>query len=103
MDISISTIVLASILGLLGIGIYGLLASRNLIKVIVALQILVKGAMVALVLAGRLRGAVNLGQSLAMTVIVADTIVAVIGLTLAVQIRRRFGSLDVKDLTRLKR
>lgn len=103
MDISISTIVLASILGLLGIGIYGLLASRNLIKVIVALQILVKGAMVALVLAGRLRGAVNLGQSLAMTVIVADTIVAVIGLTLAVQIRQRLGSMDIKDLTSLRR
>ena len=103
MDISISTIVLASILGLLGIGIYGLLASRNLIKVIVALQILVKGAMVALVLAGRLRGAVSLGQSLAMTVIVADTIVAVIGLTLAVQIRQRPGSMDIKDLTSLRR
>ncbi len=103
MSISITTIVLVAILGVLGIGIYGLLASRNLIKVIVALQILVKGAMIALVLAGRLRGAVNMGQSLAMTVIVADTIVAVIGLTLAVQVRHRFGSMDIKDLTSLRR
>lgn len=103
MNISITTIVLVAILGVLGIGIYGLLASRNLIKVIVALQILVKGAMIALVLAGRLRGAVNMGQSLALTVIVADTIVAVIGLTLAVQVRHRLGSMDIKDLTSLRR
>ncbi len=102
MDISITVIVLAAVLGVLGIGLYGLLASRNLIKVIVALQILVKGAMIALVLAARVRGAINVGQSLALTVIVADTIVAVIGLTLAVQVRHRLGSMDIKDLTNLK-
>lgn len=103
MDLSIGVIVLVSVLGLLGIGVYGLLASRNLIKVIIALQIMVKGAMVALVMAGHIRGAVNFGQSLALTVIVTDTIVAVVGLTLAVQIRQRIGTMDIKDLTKLRR
>ena len=46
--------VVVLVLGLLGVGFYGLLITRNLIKVVVALQILVKGAMVALVLAGNL-------------------------------------------------
>jgi NADH:ubiquinone oxidoreductase subunit K len=39
---------------------------------------------------------------MALTVIVADTVVAVIGLALAVQARRRFGTLDVKELSTLK-
>ncbi len=91
------------VLGLIGVGVYGLLISRNLIKVIVALQILVKGAMLALVAAGYVSGRINLGQSLAVTVIVADTVVAVIGLALAIQIKRRVGSLDVKDLATLKK
>jgi NADH-quinone oxidoreductase subunit K len=95
--------VVVLVLGLLGVGFYGLLITRNLIKVVVALQILVKGAMVALVLAGNLSHQTNLGQSLAVTVIVADTIVAVIGLSLAVQVRRHFGSLDIKSLTTLRR
>ncbi|HEX7395289.1 MAG TPA: NADH-quinone oxidoreductase subunit K [Anaerolineaceae bacterium] len=95
--------VVVLVLGLLGVGFYGLLITRNLIKVLVALQILVKGAMVALVLAGNLSHQTNLGQSLAVTVIVADTIVAVIGLSLAVQVRRHFGSLDIKSLTTLRR
>ncbi|HNT55091.1 MAG TPA: NADH-quinone oxidoreductase subunit K [Anaerolineaceae bacterium] len=103
MNIYIPHIILGVAFLLLGVGVYALLATRNLIKVIVALQIMVKGAMLALVLAGRETSQPGLGQTLALTVIVADTIVAVIGLTLAVQIRRRFGSLDVKDLTRLKR
>jgi multisubunit Na+/H+ antiporter MnhC subunit len=96
-------IILIAVLALLGIGVYGLLAVRNLIKVIVALQILAKGAMLALVLAGTVNGQVNTGQSIALTVIVADTIVAVIGLSLAVQIRRHIGTLDLKALTTLRR
>jgi NADH:ubiquinone oxidoreductase subunit K len=45
----------------------------------------------------------NLGQSLAVTVIVADTVVAVIGLALAIQVKRRVGTLDVKALATLRR
>ncbi|HEX7567353.1 MAG TPA: NADH-quinone oxidoreductase subunit K [Anaerolineaceae bacterium] len=103
MSINAVDLVVILVLGLLGVGFYGLLITRNLIKVVVALQILVKGAMVALVLAGNLSHQTNLGQSLAVTVIVADTIVAVIGLSLAVQVRRHFGTLDIKSLTTLRR
>ena len=103
MSMNVPSVFLIVVIGLLGVGLYALLKVRNLIKVVVALQILVKGAMLAFVLVGRLTGQVNLGQSLALTVIVADTIVAVVGLTLAVQVRRKFGSLDIKDLTTLKR
>ncbi len=103
MNIDIGAWVIVLVVGLVGIGFYGLLITRNLIKVVVALQIMVKGAMVALVLAGNMTDKVNLGQSLAMTVIVADTIVAVIGLALAVQVRRHFGTLDLKALTTLRR
>jgi NADH-quinone oxidoreductase subunit K len=103
MSVGLTTVIIGIVLCLAGIGMYGLLAVRNLIKVIVALQILVKAALLALVAAGNLQGQVNLGQSLALTVIVADTIVAVIGLALAVQIRRRFGTLDLQALTTLRR
>lgn len=100
---SIPVIAGVIILGLVGIGLYALLAVRNLIKMIIALQILVKGVLVAFILAGRLQGEMALAQSMALTVIIADTIVAVVGLALAVQIRRHVGTLDVKALTTLRR
>ena len=103
MNLPVPVIVIIGVLGLLGVGFYGLLITRNLIKVVVALQILVKGSMIALILAGRMAGQVNLGQSLALTVIVADTIVAVIALALAVQVRRTIGTLDLRSLTNLRR
>ena len=87
---------------LLGIGLYGLLITRNLIKMVMVLQLLAKAAILALVLAGKASGNPGLGQSIAATVIVADTIVAVLGLALALQIRRHFGTLDIPEISKLK-
>lgn len=102
MSITPLNIVLFTVIGLLGMGLYGLLITRNLIKVVLVLQILVKSAILALVLAGKVGGNLGLGQSLAVTVIVADTVVAVVGLALAVQVRRRFGTLDVPQISTLR-
>jgi NADH:ubiquinone oxidoreductase subunit K len=102
MNFTLTTILLIGVFGLLGVGFYGLLASRNLIKVVVALQILAKAALLIFVAAGLANGQMNLSQSLAITIIVADTIVAVIGIALAVQIRRHSGTLDIKELSKLR-
>lgn len=97
-----SNIILFGIVTLLGVGFYGLLITRNLIKVVMVLQILVKAVILSLVLAGQLSGNMGLGISTAATVLVADTIVAVVGLALAVQVRRRFGTLDVPKISTLR-
>jgi NADH:ubiquinone oxidoreductase subunit K len=103
MWLSLPLLSAVGVLGLLGIGLLGLLVTRNLIKVVVGLQVLVKGALVALVLAGHLSGQVQTGQAIALTVIVADTIVSVVALALAVQVRRQFGTLDLQALSTLRR
>ena len=95
-------IVLAGVVSLLGIGLYGLLITRNLIKIVMVLQLLVKAAVLAIMLAGKVSGQVGLGQSLAATVIVADTMVAVVALAIAIQIRRRFNTMDTVEVSTLK-
>jgi NADH-quinone oxidoreductase subunit K len=102
MNVSPFTVVLISVIGLFGVGLYGLLITRNLIKIVLVLQILVKSVVLALVLAGDVGGNPSLGQSLAATVIVADTIVAVVGLALGIQVRRRFGTLDIPQISTLR-
>ena len=102
MNLSPLNIILIGIAGLLGVGFYGLLITRNLIKIVMMLQILIKAAVLALVFAGKVSGNLGLGQSTAATVIVADTIVAVVGLALAVQVRQRFETLDVPKISTLK-
>jgi NADH-quinone oxidoreductase subunit K len=95
-------IILFGVVALLGVGFYGLLITRNLIKVVLVLQILIKAAILAFILAGKMSGNLGLGQSAAATIIVADTIVAVVGLALGVQVRRRFGTLDVPKISTLR-
>lgn len=102
MSLTPETVLWVGAAALLMVGLYGLLVVRNLFQIIIAVQLLGKAIVLALVMAGRSSGQINLGQSLAATVIVADTIVAVIGLSLAIQVKRRLGSLDVRELETLK-
>lgn len=97
-----SNAVLLGVILLLVVGFYGLLITRNVIKLVLVLQILVKAVVIALVLAGKASGNLGMGQSLAATVIVADTVVAVVGLALAVQVRRRVGTLDLAKISTLR-
>lgn len=94
--------VLLGVILLLVVGFYGLLITRNLIKIVLVLQVLVKAVVIALVLGGKASGNLGLGQSLAATVIVADTVVAVVALALAVQVRRRVGTLDLAKISSLR-
>ena len=102
MNLTPFNLILATVIGLFGVALYGLLITRNLIKMVLVLQILVKSVVLALVLAGDVGGNPGLGQSLAATVIVADTVVAVVGLALGVQVRRRFGTLDIPQISSLR-
>lgn len=103
MNVSLPLLAGVAVLELVALGLIGLLVTRNLIKVVVGMQVLVKGAMIALVLAGQLSGQIQTGQTLALTVIVADTIVSVVALAFAVQVRRQFGTLDLQALSTLRR
>jgi multisubunit Na+/H+ antiporter MnhC subunit len=101
--ISVWSISLIAVIGLVMIGLYGLLMLRNLIKIVVSLQIFAKGTILVMVVAGGLQGQPAVGSSLAITVIVADTVVTVIALALAIQVRRFCGTLDSRAISSLKR
>ena len=96
-------IVFAGIILLFGIGLVGLMVTRNLIKVVILLQLMAKAAILGMALAGKVTGKPELGQSLAVTVIVVDTVVAVIALALAVQVQKTWNTLDLKALSTLRR
>jgi multisubunit Na+/H+ antiporter MnhC subunit len=97
------TVALVAVLGLVAIGIYGLLIQRNLIKIVVSLQVFAKGTILVMVAAGGISGKPALGQSLAMTVIVADTVVTVMALALAIQVKRWCGTMDSRAISTLRR
>lgn len=83
---------------LLAAGFYALMLAHDLVRVLIAIQLMVKAAMLVMVVAGLFAGDLSLGQSLALTVILADTVAIVIGLALAVAVKTRLGTLDVDEI-----
>lgn len=88
---------------LFGVGVYGLLLTHHLIKIVIALQIIGKAVIIAFAVAGTMSERVQLAQSLILTIIVADTMVAVISLALVIQVKQRLGTLDARELSNLRR
>ncbi len=102
MNLSPASLALGGGVVLVVLGLYALLTSRHLIKILVGVQLMGKGILLALVAAGQVSGQADLAQALIVTVIVADTIVTTAGLAFAVRVQRQFGTLDVRALATLK-
>lgn len=92
----------AGALLLLALGWYGLIVTRNIIKLVAVLQIMVKAVLLMVIAAGASSGRIALAQSMGITILIADTIVVVIALALAVRIFQVTGSLDIARLASLK-
>ncbi len=89
-------------LGLVGIGLYALLTMRNVVKLLIGVEIIAKGVSLALLATGWARRSVLLAQSLVITFIVVEVALVATALALIVNIHRATGSLDVRKLSRLK-
>jgi multisubunit Na+/H+ antiporter MnhC subunit len=84
------------------VGVFLLLVQRNLLRIVLAVEVLAKGVTLVLLSAGVHRGAVPLMQSLIVTFIVVETILAAVLLAIIVVCQRNNASLDVRLLARLK-
>lgn len=84
------------------IGLYCLLTSRNMIKLLIGLEILAKSAVLSFITAGYARGETFFSQSLVITFIVIEVSIVAVALALVINAYKNTGSLDVRSLTRLK-
>ncbi len=81
---------------ILFLGMYCVITKKNLIKSAIGISIMVKGASLSFLAAG---GAT--AQVAVVLIIVVDAIVAAVLLSLAVNVYRRTGSLNIDELRKL--
>jgi NADH:ubiquinone oxidoreductase subunit K len=84
------------------LGFIGLLLMRNLIKLLIAVEVLAKGVSLALIASGYVQHNPLLMQSVVVTLIVIEVVVVAVALALIINLWRCTGSLDVRKLTELK-
>jgi len=94
-------LVIASIL-IITAGIYCIIATRNLIRVLIAMEIVSKAAILIFLLGGLVSGRMDLAQGFIITIIIIEVVITAIGAVLAIAIHERTGSLDIGFLTKKK-
>ena len=87
---------------LLFVGIYCLLAMRNLIKLFIGIEVISKAVSLALIATGFAKKNLLIAQALTVTFIVVEVSVVATALALIINITRHTKSLDVRKLAKLK-
>ena len=84
------------------IGVYALLTSRNIIRLLIGLEIMAKAVVLSFITAGFVRGETFLSQSFVITFIVVEVSLIAVALALVINAYRNTGSLDIEKLAKLK-
>jgi multisubunit Na+/H+ antiporter MnhC subunit len=84
------------------IGLFALLTSRNMIKLLIGLEIMAKSVVLSFITAGYVRGETFFSQSLVITFIVIEVSLMAVALALVINAHRNTGGLDIRSLARLK-
>jgi len=87
---------------LVGAGLLGLLAKKNLIKLFIAIEVIGKGVSLMLLGTGFAKASILTAQALVITYIVIEVSLVATALALIINIYRHTRSLDVRRLAKLK-
>ena len=94
-------LVLLTVAGaLFAVGLMGLIAKRNLVKIIISLELLGKGVSLVFVTAGYMSGDVATSQAVVFTLIIIEAVVAGVALALVILAKRTWETLDVAAIAR---
>jgi len=83
-------------------GFYYLIVTQNLIRALIALEILMKAVTLLIILAGYLTGRAALAQVLVITLIVIEVVIMVVAAGVILNFYRQNNSIDSRKLTNLK-
>jgi multisubunit Na+/H+ antiporter MnhC subunit len=84
------------------IGLYCLLSMKNIVKLLIGLELVAKGVMLALLATGYEKHTILTSQAMAISFIVVEVSVMATALAMIINIYRHTKSLDIRNLTRLK-
>ncbi|MCL1846745.1 MAG: NADH-quinone oxidoreductase subunit K [Coriobacteriia bacterium] len=76
-------------------GIYSIVATRNLLRVLIAMEIISKAAVLLLMLAGAINGQMAQAEAFAVALIIIEAVVTAIGAVLCIALHAKTGSLDI--------
>ena len=93
---------IAVIIVLIVCGLYCMLVTRNLMRVLIGLELLTKAVTLLLIAAGYATGKTALAQAIVITLIMIEVVVIAVMAGVILSIYRHTGSLDASNVKSLK-
>ncbi len=87
---------------MLTVGIYSIVVTRNLMRILIAVEILTKAVTLLMIGAGYLTGNMGAAQSYVITIIVIEVMILVVATGIVFGAYKKTGTLITKDLNNLK-
>ena len=84
------------------IGFYCILATLNLVRALIGIEILMKAVTLFIIIAGYVSGRASLSQALVITLIVVETVLIAVAMGIVLSVYKHTKSLETDNLTNLK-
>ncbi|MBR0376509.1 MAG: NADH-quinone oxidoreductase subunit K [Firmicutes bacterium] len=102
MTMNVLTLTLMSTaLVLIALGIFMLVMTSNMIRVVLAVEVMMKAVTLLLIYAGQINGQLGLAQTFIVTQIVIEIVLAAVASGLVINIYRKTGQRELRRLNKL--
>lgn len=83
-------------------GCYCMIRTYHMLKIIIGIEVAIKAVTLFLILAGYMNGHIGLAQAYVVTAIVIEVVVIVVFGGVAIRLYKKYGNMDIRNLTTLK-
>lgn len=92
---------MSTALVLIALGVFMLVMTSNMIRVVLAVEVMMKAVTMLLIYAGQVSGQLGLAQTFIVTQIVIEIILAAVASGLVINIYRKTGQRELRKLNKL--
>jgi len=83
-------------------GLYCLLATYNLVRAVIGIELMIKAVTLFIILAGFVTGRTGLAQAFAITLIVIEVVIMVVAMGVIINVYKHTNTLDVRNIRNMK-
>lgn len=92
---------MSTALVLIALGVFMLVMTSNMIRVVLAVEVMMKAVTLLLIYAGQINGQLGLAQTFIVTQIVIEIVLAAVASGLVINIYRKTGQRELRKLNKL--
>lgn len=83
-------------------GCFCIMRTYHMIKIIIGIEVAMKAVTMFMIMAGYINGHMGLAQAYVVTAIVIEVVVTVVLAGITIDLYKKYGNMDIRNLTQLK-